>query len=128
MSKPPITHLIIDTWSTDEDYNGDCDFALVPMTPAYVEDLLRYTDEAARMRRADESIYGVERWDATPAYFGWNQHLEALRDVNGDLAVDVPRGEPVLLAADPGFPEDAFHRVECQTVQAGKADVWWTAC
>ena len=32
MSKPPITHLVIDTSSTDENYNGDCDYALVPMT------------------------------------------------------------------------------------------------
>ena len=40
MSKPPITHLVIDTSSTDENYNGDCDFAQVPITPDYVDDLL----------------------------------------------------------------------------------------
>jgi hypothetical protein len=44
--------------------NGDCDFALMPMTPDYVEDLLWYMGEVARMRRADESLYSIELWDA----------------------------------------------------------------
>jgi hypothetical protein len=67
MNKKPITHLVIDTSSTDENYNGDCDYALVPMTPDYVEDLLWYMGEVARMRRADECLYSIELWDATPA-------------------------------------------------------------
>jgi len=45
-----------------------------------------------------------------------------------DLAVDVPRGEPILLTADPQFREDDFQRVECCTVQVDRDDVWWTAC
>ncbi|MGB2829963.1 MAG: hypothetical protein WBD75_06425, partial [Phycisphaerae bacterium] len=69
MNKPPITHLVIDTSSTDENYNGDCDFALVPMPPDYVEDLLWYMGEVARMHRAEESLYSIELWDATPTYF-----------------------------------------------------------
>jgi hypothetical protein len=127
MSKPPITHLIIDTSSTDENYNGDCDFALVPHTAAYVADLLWYMAEVARLHRADDSVYNLECWDATPSYFRFNESLETIRDIHGDLAVDVPRGEPILLTADPGFKEEDFQRVECCTVQVAQDEVWWTA-
>jgi len=127
MNKPPITHLVIDTSSTDEDYNGDCDFALVPMTPDYVEGLLWYMGEVARMCRADDSMYSIELWDATPAYFRWNLRLETVQDIYGDSAAEVPRGEPVLLAADPGFDREDFQEVECRTLQAAEDEVWWTA-
>jgi hypothetical protein len=127
MSKPPITHLVIDTSSTNEDYNGDCDYALVPMTAVYVADLLWYMAEVGRLHRADDSVYDLECWDGTPSYFRFNDRLEAIRDIYGDLAVDVPRGEPILLANDPRFGEEEFQRVECQTVQASVDEVWWTA-
>jgi hypothetical protein len=107
--------------------NGDCDFALVPLTAAYVADLLWYTAEVARLHRADDSVYNLECWDATPSYFRFNERLEAIRDIHGDLAIDVPRGEPVLLTADPAFKEGDFQRVECATVQAARDEVWWTA-
>jgi hypothetical protein len=107
--------------------NGDCDFALVPLTPDYVADLLWYMAEVERFHRADDSVYNLECWDATPSYFRFNEKLEAIRDVYGDLAVDVPRGEPILLTADPMFGEEEFQRVECQTVQAAEDEVWWTA-
>ena len=127
MSKPPITHLVIDTSSTDENYNGDCDFALTPMSAAYVADLLWYMAEVGRLHRADEYVYNVEAWDATPKYFRWNDRLETIRDIYGDPAIDVPRGDPVLLTADPEIKEDDFQRVECRTVQASENEVWWTA-
>jgi len=127
MKKPPITHLVIDTSSTDENFDGDCDFALVPMTPDYVEDLLWYMSEVSRMTRADESLYSIELWDATPVYFRWNLRLETIQDVYGESATYVPRGEPVLLIEDPRFAKDNFQEVDCRTVQAGEEEVWWTA-
>jgi hypothetical protein len=127
MNKPPITHLVIDTSSTNEDYNGDCDYCLVPMTAEYILYLLGYMDEVRRMHRADDAVYSLECWDGSFSYFQFNDKLEELRDVDGNLVVDVPRGEPILLTADPQFREDDFQRVECQTVQIISEDVWWTA-
>ena len=60
MSKPPITHLIIDTSSSDENYTGDCDYALVPMTDVYVTDILWYMEEVVRLHKADDSVYSIE--------------------------------------------------------------------
>jgi len=127
MSKPPITHLIIDTSSTDDEYNGDCDFALLPLAAFYVADLLWTMAEAGRLHKADDSIYNIESWDATPSHFRFNDRLEEIRDIYGDLAVNVSRGEPILLTADPGFKDDDFQRVDCRTVQVSVDEVWWTA-
>jgi len=127
MSKLTITHLIIDTSSTNEDYNGDCDYCLVPMTAEYILYLLGYMDEVSRMHRADNAVYSLECWDGSSLYFQFNDRLGEIRDVDGNPAVDVPRGEPILLTADPQFKEDDFQRVECQTVQIISEDVWWAA-
>jgi hypothetical protein len=69
----------MDTSSTDENYNGDCDYALVPMTASYVADLLWYMDEVIRLHRADDSVYDLECWDGTPSYFRFNDRLESRR-------------------------------------------------
>ncbi len=127
MKKPPITHLVIDTSSSNEFDNGDCDYCLVPMTAEYISYLLGYMDEVRRMRRADNGIYAIKCWDATPSLFRLNDKFQELRDVDGDLAADVPQGEPILLTADPSFREEDFQRVECQTVQVTNDDVWWSA-
>jgi len=127
MKKTPITHLIIDTSSSNEYDNGDCDYCLVQVTVEYIAYLLGYMDEVRRLHRADDSVYSLECWDGSPAYFQDNDRLQELRDIDGNLAGDVPRGEPILLAADPQFDESDFQRVECQSVQILSEDVWWTA-
>jgi hypothetical protein len=91
MNKPPITHLVIDTSSTNEDYNGDCDYCLVPMTAEYILYLLAYMDEVRRMHRTDDAVYSLECWDGSFSYFQFNDKLEELRDVDGNIAIDVPR-------------------------------------
>ena len=127
MSKPPITHLGIDRSSTNDCDNGGCDYCLVPMTAEYILYLLGYMDEVSRMHRADNAVYSLECWDGSSLYFQFNDRLGEIRDVDGNPAVDVPRGEPILLTADPQFKEDDFQRVECQTVQIISEDVWWAA-
>jgi len=127
VKKHPITHLIIDTSSSNEYDSGDCDFCLVQMTAEYITYLLGYMDEIRRLHRADNGVYAIECWDASPAYFRFNDKLQELRDIDGNLAGDIPRGESILLTTDPQFNEDDFQRVECQTVQVSKDGVWWTA-
>jgi len=127
MKKTPITRLIIDTSSTNENDNGECDFCLVGMTAEYVSYLLEYMHEVDRLHRADDSVYAVECWDASPSFFQDNDKLQSIRDIDGELAADIPRGEPILLTVDPQFTEDDLQRVDCQTVQVSRDEVWWTA-
>ena len=125
--QPPITHLVIDTSSSNEYDNGGCDYCLVPMTVEYIAYLLDYMDEVRRMHRADNAVYSLECWDAIASYFRDNDKFGDLRDIDGELAADVERGEPILLTADPTCDEDDFQRVECRSVQILSEDVWWTA-
>ena len=125
MKKPPITHLIIDTSSSNDYDNGDCAFCLIHMTPQYVAYLLGVMDDVRRMHRADESVYALKCWDSGPRYFGVNDKFQELRDVDGAVIANIQPGEPILLTADPGLGEDDFQRVECQTVQVARDVLWW---
>lgn len=127
MRKHPITHLLLDTTSSDEDYNGDCDHCLVALSAEYVANLLKYMEHVRQLHRTDKSMYSLECWDASPAYFSSNDAMQELRDVDGALAVDAPRGEPILLAEPPKIAEGHFQRVECQTVGVSRDSIWWTA-
>ena len=125
MSKEPITHLIIDTSSSNEDYNGDCDYALVPLSQDYVAELLGRMEIVGQLHRADKDVWSLESWDFGASYMRLNEKMETVRDIYGDLLVEVPRGEPILVAADPQFAEDCFQRVECQTVSVTRDSIWW---
>lgn len=127
MKKTPITHLIIATSSSNEHDNGDCDYALVPLSRPYVSDLLRYMEQVSQMHEVDNTVYSLALWDTTAAYFPFGERLEEIRGVDGDLAVDVPRGEPLLLAVCPEIAEEDLQRVDCQTVHVSRDEVWWTA-
>jgi len=127
MKKTPITHLIIATSSSNEHDSGDCDYALVSLSRPYVSDLLRYMEQVSQMHEADKTVYSLALWDTTAAYFPFGERLEEIRGVDGDLAVDVPRGEPILLAVRPEIAEEDLQRVDCQTVHVSRDEVWWTA-
>ena len=127
MSKPIITHIVLDTSCTNEYLESTVDYCLIPMTPQYVADILKYMDIMARMYKKDEGIYNVERWDYHARYLCFNDKMETLQDIHGNILCDVPGGEPILLTADPEFVETAFARVECQTIQISHLEIWWTA-
>ena len=128
MNNKPITHLVVDTSSSDEDFNGGCDYCLAEMTAEYVAYLLRYVDKVAALRQSDEGVYALECWDSSPRFFRWNDKLEELSDILGASVINSSIGEPVLLDADPRFGEEHFQGVECRTVQIAEDGVWWTAC
>jgi hypothetical protein len=125
--KKQITHLIIDTSSSNEYDNGDCDYCLAEMSANYVSYLLKYMDKVEQLHQADENVYCLECWDAGVVYFRLNDRLEQIVDIDGNLAVDVPKGEPILLSLQPQFNEEDIPRVECQTVNILKDEVWWAA-
>jgi hypothetical protein len=68
----------------------------------------------------------LECWDYSASYFRSNEKLDQVRDIHGQRASGVPRGEPVLLTADPQFSEGDFQRVDCQTVGISCDEAWWT--
>ena len=126
MSEEPIIHIMVQTSSSNDCYNGDCDYCLIPMTGQYVAYLQDYMEKTARMHEADVSVYSLECWDATASYFRFSEKLESIQTIDGDLAIDVPRGEPMLLSSGPGIPDEDRQRVDCQTVRIANDEIWWT--
>ena len=125
--KKPITHLIIDTSSSNEYDTGDCDYCLVEMSPKYISYLLEYMAKVKQLYQADGNVYALECWDAGPVYFRFNDIFEQSADIDGNLAIDVPRGEAILLSAEPQFNVEDIPRIESQTVNILKDEVWWIA-
>ena len=60
-------------------------------------------------------------------YFHSNDRFQELRDVDGNVAADTPRGEPILLTAGPGLDEEGFQRVEGQMANVAQDGIFWTA-
>ncbi len=127
MTKPIITHIVLDTSCTNEYLASEVDYSLIPMTPEYVAEILKHMDIVARLHKQDESVYNLERWDYHARYLCYNEKMETVQDIQGNHPCDTPGGEPILLTADPEFVETAFARVECQTIQVSHLEVWWTA-
>jgi hypothetical protein len=124
MNNKRITHLIVDTSSSDEDFNGGCDYCLVEMTAEYVSWLLQHMDRVVWLRKIDSGVYALECWDAGTGFFRDNGELTKLIDPG---EVNLHSGDSLLLDVVPKIGEEHFQRVECQTVQIAEDVVWWTA-
>ena len=59
----PITHILSRTYSSNSEYNADCDWCVVEMTPEDAARLLGHVDELRRMMRADRHVHAIECWD-----------------------------------------------------------------
>lgn len=89
--------------------------------------ILKSMDQVSRLCRMDDQVYCLERWDYGARYIRYFDKLGTIRDIHGHPASEVPRSEPILLAADPTPPEDAFVRVEFTSIQISHLEVWWVA-
>jgi len=126
MRKKPTPHLIIDT-SSSNDYLGDCDFGLIPLTPAYIKELLQYRNLVSFLHWADDRLYNLEYFDDTCRYFRDNDQLVGLNDIQGRPISKMPKGEPIILGSAPEITAYDFSEVECQTVSVGTQEIWWVA-
>lgn len=127
MSKEPTIYLGLDTSSSNEFNNGGCDYGLIPLTPVYVNELLQYRNLVSFLYRADQMIYALECWDATPLYFRANETFDDLKDIYGKPVSDISCGEPTILDSDPELADEDIQWTECQSVQVGHDELWWVA-
>lgn len=62
-------HLIFDTNSTNSDYNGDCDCALVELTPALAEQIRSRVALARQAGQQDNDLYELYFWGSTAEFY-----------------------------------------------------------
>ena len=87
----PATAIVIDTHSTNPDFNGDCDYAVVQLTPGLVDQVRRRVELARQAGRQDNDLYELYFWGGTAEFYDCNlldacQEAVAARGADGDQA------------------------------------------
>jgi hypothetical protein len=72
-------YLIFNTHSSDEHYNGDCDCALVELTPTLVEQVRGRVALARQAGQQDDDLNELYFWGGTAQFYDHNV-LEACQD------------------------------------------------
>jgi hypothetical protein len=60
--------LVLSTHSSDENFNGDCDYALVRLTPELVAQVHRRVELARQGRQQDDELYELYFWDGAAEF------------------------------------------------------------
>jgi hypothetical protein len=82
--------IIVSTSSTNPEFNGDCDYAVVELTPALVEQIRQRAMLAREIRQQDNDLYEMYFWGSTAEFYSnrllgaceeavaqdWLNHLE----------------------------------------------------
>jgi len=72
-------HLILNAHSSNEFYNGDCDYAVVELTPALAEQIRSRVALARQAGQQDNNLYELYFWGSTADFFDCNI-LDACQD------------------------------------------------
>jgi hypothetical protein len=106
-------NIVLGTWSS-EDFNADCDYALVALTPDLATRILQRMDVVERLQHDDSAVREVLFWDCSPEFFVQpeDEQLLELLPADGDSYQALPAGQQI--------PDDAFQRTEGAVLVIGK--------
>ena len=65
-------HIVLDTHSSSPDYNGDCDYAVVELTPRLGEEIRRRIELARHAGQQDNDLYELYFWGSTAEFYDYN--------------------------------------------------------
>jgi hypothetical protein len=68
-NKTPTTTIILGTHSTDPEFNGDCDYAVVQLTPELMEQIHRRLELARQAGSQDDDFYELYFWGGTAKFY-----------------------------------------------------------
>ena len=63
-------NIILTTHSSNEPYNGDCDYAVVELTPALIEQIRSRVALARNAGQEDSDLYELYFWGSTSEFYG----------------------------------------------------------
>ena len=61
--------IVLETGSSNPDYSGDCDYALVELTPELVNQVRRRVELAGQAGQQDNDLYEIYFWGGTAEFF-----------------------------------------------------------
>lgn len=117
------------TFSTNEDYNADCDYAVVDLTPELAELGLSRIENLKRRRARDSKLFETAFEDASSQYFSnFDAFDEILDPRSGHTVVDILwGGDPWIDPDHCGIPEYAFKATESDSMMVQLNGVYWEA-
>ena len=62
-------HIVLDTHSSNSEYNCDCDYAVVELTPALVDGVRRRVELVRQAGQQDNDLYELYFWGGTAAFY-----------------------------------------------------------
>ena len=63
-------HLIFNTQSSNEHYDGGCDYAIIELTPALAEQIRNRVAQARKASQQDSDLDELYFWDSTAEFYG----------------------------------------------------------
>lgn len=117
-------HILLETTSTNPEFDGECDYAVVDMTPALVRQIRQRVRRARRIGRDDANLCELYFWCSTAQFFD-STLLEACEEAsaaantaNADQAVrdwlaDLDNNGHMALPEGVALASLTPQRVEC---------------
>ena len=114
--------VVLKTWSSNPEYSGGCDYAVVEVGEEFAKLALRRISVLCEKKALDSSLYETHYWDSSAEYFSpWVNRASRPTEVQEsgvelektleDLEVDMR--EAVMAPGDFRVPESHFGTVEC---------------
>lgn len=117
--------IVLGTCSSNPNFNADCDFGLVELTPEYAELILKRMQALAELAKSDRSLHEAHYWDASASYF------QTTFDDELDEDLEEAHDTYVVLKENVEVPEKSFKRVEYTrmvvSVMGEELEVSWRA-
>lgn len=115
-------NLVLRTYSSDSEYNGDCDYALIRLTTPVINQVRARVNLAKRLSKRDSSFLCLEYWDHLPQYF---KRFDGIEDILEIEKLD--DGKPLFVddAITMRLSEEDYQRVETSRIVAMPASVYW---
>jgi len=115
--------ILLSTSSSDENYNGDCDVAVIDMDLAYAKVLLRRLDLVKTLHAKTSDIDSIEFVDYAPLWLAASSLPSDLDEV-GDYA----DGPLVVPEGIPAPNSELGQRTDCDRCSVSTYGVQFTCC
>jgi len=114
---------LLKTYSSNPDFNGDCDYALVDLGRESLDLTLERIGLAQDMYSEDHSFNALEYSDYSARYVSWSEELEDLLGL--DAMAKVNDGVLVTLNSRLALPEKNYQQVEGEYIVVSTEGVSW---
>ena len=128
--------VLLKVWSSNPEYSGGCDYAVVEIDEGLAKLMLRRITSLCELRALDPSLFEAYFWDSSPEYFSpWENRANQSGEVQNSADnlekmlenLQVDSRESVVAPPDFRVPENKIATVECSQMIVRDDGVAFTA-